>query len=82
MTKPSVSEELSPRLRRTLELAYGAEGVVAARVWHFSGRVAIGVRGGIATTPSALLRRVEVAIAGLREADETWEFGILDEAKD
>jgi hypothetical protein len=82
MTKPSVSEELSPRLRRTLELAYGVEGVVAARVWHFSGRVAIGVRGGIATTPSALLRRVEVAIAGLREADETWEFGILDEAKD
>jgi hypothetical protein len=71
--------DLPPRLRRTLELVYGVEGVVAARVWQWPGRVAVAVRGGTATVPAALLRRVEAAIMGLREPDETWEFGILDD---
>jgi hypothetical protein len=82
MPKPNApSQDLPPRLRRTLELVYGVEGVVAARVWHLPGRVAIGVRGGWGTTPPDLLRRVESAVAGLREPDETWDFGILDDAR-
>lgn len=74
-----VTGELPPRLRRALELVYGVEGVVAARVWQWSGRVAVGVRGGILTSPD-LIRRVEAAVAGLREAGEVWEFGILEDA--
>jgi hypothetical protein len=82
MAKPTESrQELPPRLRRTLELVYGVEGVVAARVWQLPGRVAIAVRGGQSTTPPDLLRRVESAVAGLREPDETWDFGILDDAR-
>jgi hypothetical protein len=62
-----------------LELVYGVEGVVAARVWQWPGRIAVGVRGGNATVPSSLLRCVESAVAGLREPGETWDFGILEE---
>ncbi len=58
---------------------YGVEGVVAARVWQSPGRVAIGVRGASITAPD-LIRRVETAVAGLREAGEVWDFGILEEA--
>jgi hypothetical protein len=72
------SQELSPRLRRMLELVYGVEGVTAARVWHWPGRVAVGVRPAMLSAPAELLRRVESAVAGLREPDETWEFGLLD----
>jgi hypothetical protein len=72
------SQELSPRLRRTLELVYGVEGVVAARVWQWPGRVAIAIRGGPVTGPD-LIRRVEDAVAGLREAGEVWDFGILED---
>lgn len=75
----SARSELPPRLRRALDLVYSVEGVVAARVWQWSGRVAIGVRGGCATVPASLLRRVESAVAGLREPDETWDFGILED---
>jgi hypothetical protein len=71
--------ELPPRLRRTLELVYGVEGVVAARIWQWPGRIAVGVRGGAATAPTDLIRRVEAAVAGLRDPDEAWDFGILDE---
>jgi len=71
---------LPPRIRRAIELAYGVEGVIAARVWQWPGRVAVAVRGGVATVPSTLLRRVEAAVAGLREPGETWDFGILDDA--
>jgi hypothetical protein len=71
--------DLPPRLRRTLELVYGVEGVVAARVWLGPGRIAVGVRGASTTTASSLLHRVEFAIAGLREPGETWEFGILED---
>jgi hypothetical protein len=68
---------LSPRLRRTLELVYGVEGVVEARIWQWSGRVAVGVRGGHSTSPTDLVRRVEVAVAGVRDPEESWDFGIL-----
>jgi hypothetical protein len=70
--------ELSPRLRRTLELVYNVEGVVVARVWQWAGRVAVGVRGAGATSPD-LIVRVEAAVAGVREAGEVWEFGILED---
>lgn len=69
---------LPPRIRRTLELVYGVEGVTAARVWHWPGRVAVGVRPANLSAPSELLRRVESAVMGLREPEETWEFGLLD----
>jgi hypothetical protein len=72
--------ELSPRLRRTLELVYGVEGVVAARVWHWGERIAVGVRGSVATTPAEVVRRVEKAVAVLRQPGETWDFGILDDS--
>lgn len=70
--------KLPPRLRRTLELVYGVEGVTAARVWQWPGRVAVGVRPAMLSAPSELLRRVEFAVAGLREPEETWEFGLLE----
>lgn len=70
--------ELPPRFKRTLELVYGVEGVTAARVWHWPGKVAVGVRPTMLSAPSELLRRVESAVAGLREPEETWEFGFLD----
>ncbi|HEY3818105.1 MAG TPA: hypothetical protein VGL81_13090 [Polyangiaceae bacterium] len=72
--------DLPERLRRALELVYGVEGVVAARVWQTPGCVAVGVRGGAMTAPTDLLRRVESAVAGLRQPDEAWDFGILDTA--
>jgi hypothetical protein len=75
-----VDAELTQRLRRTLELVYGVEGVFAARVWQWPGRVAVGVRGGAAGSPEALIRRVEAAVAGLREPGEAWDFGILEDA--
>lgn len=69
---------LPARIRRTLELVYGVEGVTAARVWHWPGRVSVGVRPTMMTAPSELLRRVEGAVAGLREPEEIWDFGFLD----
>jgi hypothetical protein len=80
MPEDSELESLSPKVRRTLELAYGVEGVVAARVWQWPGKIAVGVRGSPATVPAELLRRVETAVAALRADDEAWEFGILDDA--
>ncbi len=72
------SSELPPRLKRTLELVYGVEGVTAARVWQWGERVAVGVRPAATSAPGELLRRVEAAVAGVREPEETWEFGILE----
>jgi hypothetical protein len=74
-----VSSSLPPRLRRTLELVYGVEGVAAARVWQWDEKIAIGVRPAPSTSPSDVLRRVEAAVSGLREAGETWEFGLLED---
>jgi hypothetical protein len=65
-------------LRRTLELVYGVQGVTAARVWHWPGRVAVGIRPGAFAAPSELLERVERAVAGLREPEEAWDFGLLE----
>jgi len=72
------SQTLSPRLKRTLEIVYGVEGVAGARVWVWPGRVAVGVRPSPMTSPHDLLRRVESAVAGLKEQGESWEFGLLD----
>jgi hypothetical protein len=71
--------QLPPRLRRTLELVYAVQGVVAARVWQSPGQVAVGVRGGAATAPASLLDRVQSAVSGLQEPGEKWEFGILED---
>jgi hypothetical protein len=80
MPKDAESERATARLERTLELVYGVEGVVAARIWQWSDRIAVGVRGGMTTSPSALIRHVEHAVAGLREPGEVWEFGILEDS--
>ena len=79
-TVPARAEALPPRIRRTLELVYGVEGVTAARVWHWPGQISVGVRPAMMSAPSELLRRVESAVAGMREPDETWEFGLMDSA--
>jgi len=75
----TTADALPVRLKRTLELAYAVEGVIAARVWQWSGRVAVGIRGSGGSSPTDLLRRVEAAVAGLRDPEETWDFGILDD---
>lgn len=77
---PARAQALPPRIRRTLELVYAVEGVTAARVWHWPGRVSVGVRPAMMSAPSELLRRVEQAVAGLREPEETWDFGFLETA--
>jgi hypothetical protein len=73
-------QDLPPRVRRTLELVYGVEGVTAARVWLWEGRVAVGIRGAAWASVPDLLKRVEIATAPVREPDETWEFGLLEDA--
>lgn len=70
---------LPPRFKRILELVYAVEGVTAARVWQWSDKVAVGVRGTASSSTSDLLRRVEAAVAPLREPGESWEFGMLDD---
>jgi hypothetical protein len=62
-----------------LERIYDIDGVVAARVWQWPGRVAVGIQGASAASAGDLLRRVEMAVAGLREAGEVWDFGILQD---
>lgn len=76
MTAPPT--ELPPRVRRTLELVFRVEGVAAARVWQWPGKVAVGVRPAATAAPAELLCRVEAAVSGLRDPEETWEFGLLD----
>lgn len=78
-TDPGEKRDLSPRMRRMLERIYDIDGVVAARVWQWPGRVAVGVQGGSATSSGDLLKRVEIAVAELREAGEVWDFGILQD---
>jgi hypothetical protein len=70
---------LAPRLQRALQLAYAVDGVAAVRVWQWGPNVAIGVRGSAAASPADLVRRVEAAVAGLREPGEAWDFGVLEE---
>jgi hypothetical protein len=76
---PQKPASLSSRARRTLELVYDVEGVGAARVWMWAGRAAVAVKGVGGVPSPDLLRRVEAAIIGLREAGETWEFGFLQD---
>ena len=79
-------EETPPRLRRTLELVYSVDGVVAARVWQWTEnlgrdeRVAVAVRANATSSPTDVLRRVEAAVEAIREPGEAWEFGLLDHA--
>lgn len=69
----------TPAARRIVEVVYGVEGVVAARVWHAPGKVVVGVRGGRDTSPDELLARVERAVVGLKDPGVTWDFGWLEE---
>ncbi len=78
-SSPELAAELPPRVRRVLELVYGVEGVTSARVWHWDERFAIGVKASSSVVPAELLRRVEHAVAGVREPGESWEFGLLEE---
>jgi len=75
----SPATPLPPKLRRALELVYALEGVASARVWQWGDRIALGVRAGRAAAPTELLRRVEDAVAALREPGEIWDFGLLDD---
>ncbi len=79
MTIPLQPPELTPALRRIVEVVYGVDGVVAARVWQSPDRIVVGARGGAGTAPEELLRRVEMAVVGLREPGVSWEFGWLQE---
>lgn len=71
---------LPPRLRRALELVYAVDGVIAARIWQWPGRVAIGVAVASAFSQEDILRRVEVAVAPVRHPEEAWDFGVLGAA--
>jgi len=70
--------QASSRLRRTLAVVYGVDGVAGARVWQWPGHVAVGVLPSPLVGASDLIARVERATAGLRDPDETWDFGLLD----
>jgi hypothetical protein len=76
---PPAEEKLASRLRRALQLAYAVDGVVAVRVWQWGPNVAVGVRGGAWASPTDLVRRVQAAVAGLREPGEAWDFGVLED---
>ena len=72
------SDDLDPRIRRTLELVYQVEGVVAAKVWAMPDRMAVGVRLGSGHGASEVIARIEQVTLGLREPGEAWDFGLLD----
>jgi len=74
------AQELPARLRRALELVFAVEGVVGARIWQWPGRVAVGINVATASSQGETLRRVEVAIAPVRQGDEVWDFGLLEGA--
>lgn len=71
-------------MRRMLEIVYAVDGVAAARVWQLPAEgtvkktIAIAVRPSPRASPQELLQRVEAAVAGMREPDESWEFGLLE----
>ncbi len=70
---------LSPRLRRILELVYGVDGVVEARVWEWEAGVAVGVRPSASSSAAELLARVESQVLVVRQPGEAWTFGVLDD---
>ena len=65
------------RLRRAVELAYGVDGVVAARVWRCESDFFVGVVA--ACGPDVVLRAVTSPIAGLAQPEETWSVGLLQD---
>lgn len=71
-------DDLDPRIRRTLELVYQVEGVVAAKVWAMPDRVAVGVKIGTGHGPSEVMARLEQVTVALREPGETWDFGLIE----
>jgi hypothetical protein len=73
----SDGRSLPPRLRRAMELIYQVEGVTGAQIWHWTGRIAVGLSLTATSTPAEVFERVESAVAPLQEADEAWEFGLL-----
>jgi hypothetical protein len=75
---PTESSDLDPRMRRTLELVYQVEGVVAAKVWAMPNRMAVGVRIGAGHGPPEVLARIDAVTLPLREPGEQWDFGLLD----
>ncbi len=81
MEDQATPPDSAPRLRarRTLELVYKVEGVGAARVWFWAGRAAVAVSAANGSASSDLLKRVEAAVVGMREAGEAWEFGFLQD---
>jgi hypothetical protein len=62
-----------------MELVYAVEGVTAARIWQWPGKIAVGIRAAPTSSAAELLHRVELATAPVREPDETWEFGVLED---
>jgi len=83
MTTTPTQTELSPRMRRMLEIVYAVDGVAAARVWQWPAenglkRIAVAVRPSPRASPQELIQRVEAAVSGLREPDESWEVGLLE----
>jgi len=71
-------EELPTRLRRALELVYQVEGVTGARIWFWTGHVAVGLTLSATSSAAEVLGRVESAVAPLRQMDEAWGFGVLE----
>lgn len=72
------SDDLDPRIRRTLELVYQVDGVVAAKVWAMPDRVAVGVKIGTGHGQADVMARLEQVTVALREPGETWDFGLLE----
>lgn len=74
-----MSERLPPRLKRILEIVYGIDGVVEARVWEWEAGVAVGVRPSASSSATELLARVESHVLVVREPGEAWTFGLLED---
>ena len=74
----STASDIDPRVRRTLELVYQVEGVVAAKVWAMPDRVAVGVKLGNGHGAPEVIARIEVVTAALRAPGESWDFGLIE----
>jgi hypothetical protein len=55
------------------------EGIVTVRVWELPNHVEIGVRVAPSDTPADALKRVHELVDALREGEELWSVGLLDE---
>jgi hypothetical protein len=72
-------ESLQARLRRAMEVVYGVEGVTGARIWQWTGRIAVGLHVSPRSLSSEVIERVRSAVAPLQGEGEAWEFGLLDD---